>query len=239
MRWKIVIRVTGAFFVLIGSLYIGGYALECHRAQFAGALVEQLRHLETGKATEFQIKRLAEQFDGKYSETHQENGMRRPASYDFEIFAPYALIAGSAHTLPGRRLWGMIASLQVEHGFLKELYLSLVVFRSDDFELNSTVLLSSASRFISLDGASYYVHEAHITGPPGEALRVELSPAASVDEYRKGFDFNLSCLTSLRECRHVCDTFPSAWKDLTPGHRLTYEDGLPVNDYRECSKRTR
>ena len=115
MRWKIVIRVTGAFFVLIGSLYIGGYALECHRAQFAGALVEQLRHLETGKATEFQIKRLAEQFDGKYSETHQENGMRRPASYDFEIFAPYALIAGSAHTLPGRRpmgiRWGSLGSV--------------------------------------------------------------------------------------------------------------------------------
>jgi hypothetical protein len=239
MRWKLVIRSAGGLLVLVGLLYIGYYALEWRRANIASAFVEQVRHLEAGKTTESQIKGLAAQYGGQLVEAHQEDGILQPTRYDFGIVVPYALVAGSARTLPGRRFWGLLASLEVEDGYLSNLYLSLTVLRSDDFELLSTVRLTSTRRLISPDGAPYYVHEAHITGLRGEALGVKLSPAASTEERRKGFDFNLSCLTALRECRHVCDTFPSVWKDLTPRDRLTYEDGTPVNDYRECGRGTR
>jgi hypothetical protein len=119
---------------------------------------------------------------------------------------------------------------------MTNLHLSLQVLRSDGFGLHSTVRVTGSEPLMAPNGVSYYVYEAHITGPAGEALGVELGPAATMEERKKGFGFNFSCLTALRGCRHVCDTLPSAWRDLTPSGRLRYEDGSPVNDYKECSK---
>jgi hypothetical protein len=236
-RHKLVALCATIFFA-IGLLYVAWYTFEFRRAQISRRLTGELRRLEVGKTTESQIRRLSEQYDGRYSAAQYQNQTHQPESYDIYVSSPYIMIAGSARTLPGRRLWGLVASLAVENGYLSHLRLRLFVFRSNGFGLHSIVDLTGPKPRAAPDGVPYYVYEAHITGPPGETLGVELSPAASTEERRKGFNFNLSCLTALRECRHVCDTLPSAWKDLTPDARLTYEDGSPVNDYRECSTGT-
>jgi hypothetical protein len=131
----------------------------------------------------------------------------------------------------------MLASLEVERGHLSNLRLSLFVSRSDGFGLNPSVVLTGATPLAAPDGAPYYVYEAHVTGPPGEALRIELSPAASPEERRKGFDLNFSCLTALRECRHVCETMPTAWKDLPSERHIRYSDGREKLANSECRER--
>jgi hypothetical protein len=104
--------------------------------------------------------------------------------------------------------------------------------------LDSRVILSGSKPFAASDLKPYYVYQAHVTGAPGESLGVELSLAATIEERKKGFGFNFSCLTALRECRHVCETFPSAWRDLPPERRLIYENGSTINDFEECRKGT-
>jgi hypothetical protein len=211
--------------------------------QRAKALIEQLQRLEVGSTPESQIKELVAQYGGKYvpEENRIADGVPTyDPSYQVGIHAPpYVLIGGSARTLPGLRQWGLSVSLEVNHGYLSNLYLSMGVLRADDFGLHATVRLTGVHHFAAADEEPYHAYEAHITGPPGEAIGAELSPAASAEERRKAFDFNFGCLMTRRGCRHVCDTFPSVWNDLTPRDRLTYENGTPVNDYRECSKGTR
>lgn len=227
-----------AVFVLIGLSYLAGYTLEWHRTQISRNLVGELQRLEVGKTTEAQIRKLSERYAGKYRSADTYNQIPQPASYLVSVWSPYMMIAGSARTLLGLKSWQLSAVLEVEHGYLSKLHLSLNVFRSDAFLLHSGTDLTGGNPLGAPDGVPYYVSEAHITGPPGEALVVKLGPTATIEERKKGFGFNFSCLTALRECRHVCDTMPSAWSDLSPRGRLTYEDGSPVNDYRECSKGT-
>jgi hypothetical protein len=227
---------------LIGLSYLVGYTLEWHRASVARSLLGELKRLEVGKTTEAQIRKLSERYAGKHSPANIQNQTGQPESYEISVRGPYIMIANSARTLPGLRLWGFVVSLGVERGYLSDLYLSLGVFRSDGLGLESTVRLTKGIDLWGAPQAPYYVSEAHITGPPGEALVVWLGPTATAEEREGGFGFNFSCLTEFRECRHVCQTMPSAWRDLTlqPNSRgrMVYADGRPVHDYRECGKGT-
>ena len=237
---KSVVLGVAAVFALIGLSYLAGYALEWHRTQISRNLIGELKRLDVGKTTEAQIRKLSERYAGKYSPAHFESQIQmwHPASYYVEVVSPYMMVAGSARTLPGLKSWLFYASLEVEQGYLSNLHLSLNALRSDGFWLHSTIRLLGKNPSGAPDGVAYYVSEAHITGPPGEALVVELGPTATWEEREKGFGFNFSCLTAFRECRHVCQTMPSAWRDLTPRGWLTYEDGRQVNDYSECGKGT-
>lgn len=236
MRRRMIARTVISLLVVVASLYIGVYAVCRHRMQRAKALVEQLQGLEAGKTPESQIKRLVDQYGGKYSPSHEENHMKQSAVYDLGLSSPYMVMAGAARTLPGLRIWGLIASLEVRDGYFNNLYLSLSIVRSDHVTLHSTVRLTNKQSVVAPHGEPYYVYEAHITGPPGEAMGVVVSPAASVEDRKKAFDLNFLCLTSFQECRQVCQILPSAWKDLTPGARLRYEDGTPMYGDSECRK---
>lgn len=239
MLRRIIARAIIGILIVVTSLYVFVYAVCRHRMQRAKTLVEQLQGLEAGRTPASQIKMLADQYGGKYSPQHEENQVQQPAVYDFALYSPYLVVADEARTLPGLRIWGLIASIEVQDDHFSNLYLSLSIFRSDQVTLHSTVRLTSKQSTLAPHGEPYYVYEAHITGPPGEALGVVVSPAASVEDRRKAFDLNFSCLTSLRECRHVCQTLPSAWRDLAPSARLRYEDGTPVYDDSECRRATR
>jgi hypothetical protein len=243
MRRRVLTLAVIAVLVLLASSYIFVYAIWWQRIQRAKTLIEQLHRLEVGRTPEYQIRTLVAQYSGRHAAELEENGVQLPVRYDLRydvaLYAPYILIGGSARTLPGLRQWGLVASLEVKNGYLSNLYLSQGVLRADGFELHSTLRLNGEDSHAVPDGVPYYVYEAHITGPPGEAIGAELSAAASAEDRTKGFSFSFSCLTTLRGCRHVCDTFPSVWNDLTPRDRLTYGDGTPVNDYRECRKGVR
>lgn len=235
---KTIALVAAAALALIGALYLAGYTLECHRALVAKRLVGELKRLEVGKTTEAQIRKLSDQYGGKYSPADSSNQIPQPASYQVRVEIPYIVISDSARTLPGRRDWGFFVNLEVDRGYLSEIDVSMDVLRSEGFGLWSHVNATGGTNLLGEPEEPYYVSEAHITGPPGEALIVRLSPRATTEEWEKGFNLDFSCLTAFRECRHVCQTMPSAWRDLisqpNSRGRLMYEDGRPVNDYSEC-----
>lgn len=66
------------------------------------------------------------------------------------------------------------------------------------------------------------VVEPHVTGPLTEAVAVHSD--ATAEEVRRAFNFKPRCLTGLRECQHVCECMPSAWKNLPLENRLRYPD---------------
>jgi len=237
---KLVALVAVAVCAIIGLLYLAGYALEWHRALVARRLLGELKRLQVGKTTEAQIRKLSAQYARRYSPQNPQNPIGEPASYQVLVENPFIVIADSARTLPGRRSWGFVVDLKVDRGYLSEIYGSMVVFRSDGFVLSSSVNLTGRTNLLGVPEEPYYVSEGIITGPPGEDLNVRLSPSATAEERKKGFDFNFSCLTAFRECRHVCETMPSAWRDLTSqpnlAGRLRWKDGRPVNDYSECGQ---
>ena len=239
-RLKSVALVAVAVCGLIGLFYLAVYTLEWHRASVARSLLGELKRLEVDKTAEAQIRKLSDQYAGKYSPQNTQNPIGEPASYQVLVESPFIGIADSAQTLPGRRSWGFVVDLKVNQGYLSEIYASMVVFRSDGFGSSSSVNLTGRTNLIGEPEEPYYVSEGNITGPPGEDLEVQLSPSATAQEREKGFDFNFSCLTAFRECRHVCETMPNAWRDLTSqpnlAGRLKWEDGRPVNDYSECGK---
>ncbi len=233
---KVLALASFAILVVICLSYLSAYSLQWHRRRFAKEFVGELKRLEVGKTTEAEVKAISDRYTGKYSPAGIQDQVPQPAYYEVAVESPNVIIGNSARTLPGLKIWWFVVTLGIEHGYLTDVQLSEYVRRSDDFELSSQVRLAGNDNWETPGAAPYKVREAHITGPPGEALIVELGPTATQEQREKGFDFNFSCLTAVRECRHVCDTMPSAWKDLQPSARLTYEDGGFVYDYSECGK---
>jgi hypothetical protein len=222
-----------------GVFYTGGYSMEWHRRHRAGKLIQQLQRFQVDQTTEEQVKKLANEYGGKYFPPARatQNELAQPAHYDIEVSSPHVTIANSTYALPGSRSWTMVAVIDVGNGKLTTLLLEQVVNRSDGFVLDADVSLLHSSKYDGLhDLGPYNVHEG-ATGLPGEAFGVSLSPEATEEERQKAFDFNLSCLTQLRECRHVCEILPNAWRDLSPEHRLRYTDGREVVTDSECHER--
>lgn len=202
-----------AFLLCGGAIGRGGYSLGWYRGQNSRDLTQLLRQLQVGQTTEADIKKIASKYGGKYFPPTEatQYSLPQPAHYHFEISSPYVTVGESTHAFPGLRLWTISAYLYVEDGSLASLSSSQHISRSDDFNLSTNVELTRTNNPTGLyDFGPYYVYEAHITGPAGERFGVKLSSEATADERRKAFDFNFSCLTQLRECRHVCEMMPSA-----------------------------
>ncbi|MGH9681778.1 MAG: hypothetical protein ACRD4Y_17665, partial [Candidatus Acidiferrales bacterium] len=160
-----------------------------------------------------------------------------PPYYLVSVQSPSLTFGESIHVLPGRRRWGVSAYLPIEDGYLSSVTFDLGVFRADGLMLNPEVVLTGKERLLAPDGVSYFVHQPVVSGPPTEMIKVELRPNASADERKKAFDFNFSCLTRFRECRHVCELLPNAWKDLHPESRIHYGDGREKVIDSECRDR--
>jgi hypothetical protein len=129
------------------------------------------------------------------------------------------------------------AYLPIENSHLSRAYFALSSFRSDGLELSGSARLTGSQPLAVPEGVSYYVYQAHVTGPATESLIAELSPAATPKELKKGFDFNFSCTTGFREFKHVCELIPTAWKDLPEDRRIHYSDGPDKVMDSECRER--
>jgi hypothetical protein len=227
--------LASAFILVI--VYALDYAIEWRRCELVQELTVDVKRLRVGVTTEAEIQTLSQKYKGTYSKAAKHGDSEEPAHFSVAIWSPMVAVRQSYKTLPGRRVWGALAYLPIESGYLSRAYLAVGSLRSDGLELSASVRLAGSTPSAAPEGVSYYVYEAHVTGPPTESLNVELGPAATNVEYGKSFDFNLSCLTDLRECRHVCELMPTAWKDLPSERRIQYSDGRDKAMDSECQKR--
>ena len=236
-RHDLVRRIILACAFILVIVYALDYSIEWHRRRLIQELSTDVQRLRVSLTTEAEIQALSRKYGGTYTGAGKQGDFDQPAYYLLAVRSPLLIVGGNYHTLPGRRAWVAQAYLPVENGYLGRAYFDLGVFRSDGLELSASLRLTGSKPLAAPEGVSYYVHQAHVTGPPTESLIVELSSVATPEERRKGFDFNLSCMTGFRECRHVCEVMPTAWKDLLPERRLQYSDGSEREIDSECRER--
>jgi hypothetical protein len=236
---KLIGRIAVACMVLVAVLYAFVFALERNRRQIVHKLSIDVQRLRVSQTTESEIRRLAQKYGGEYAGPKNGANSYQPANYVVSVWNPGFYIGDLKRAFPGRRLWGAVAYLPVENGLLTGVHFGIGVQRADGLALDASVVMTGSKPFAAPEGLSYFVHQAHVTGPPTESLSVELSPAATPEERGKGFDFNLSCLTGFRECRHVCEVMPTAWKDLPLERRIQYGDGREQMTDSECRERMR
>jgi hypothetical protein len=207
--------------VLVCLTYVCKYVTEWHRRERLEALVQSIKTPQVGVTSDDDVRTLSERFGERFS---PEGTFTEPrtSTFDLNSSSPYVFVGHEFHTLPGRRLWMVDVSLMIRERRLVGMYVRFILTRSDGYFLSPAVYVAKPYPLSRLDGASYFVSEPHVTGPPSEALKVFLSPEATTAEKDKGFRINFSCLTALRECRHPCDVLPEAWRDLRvlhPGER--------------------
>ena len=237
-RLRLIRRVFLALLIFVLGTYLGELSYMRHRYSKATQLINSVQQLKIGITSSDQVRQLSERYAGRFyadegSDTHSPTN----GSYLLQVWSPYLLIRDNVVSMkgPGLRLWVVSADIQVVDDRLSGLSLRLATRVSNNLDLTSAVSVSTRT-IRAPEGTTYFVAEPHVTGPPTEALHIELSPKASSEERKKAFDFNSSCLTSFRECRNVCEISPDAWNDLGE-HRLRYDDGREKVVDAECRQR--
>lgn len=232
-------RVLALLCIAAVVVYIVELGLVRFKSAKAARLVDSVRTLKIGVTTSDQVRQLSERFGGTLYAGGPviRNSLPVPASPTYFLIVASPRISLRDRCLsplgPGLRWWAVTVNMSVEDGHLSEYFLDVVVQRSDGVELDSRVSATEELLIGSPEASSYFVHEPHVTGPPTEALDVNITPQASPEERDKAFGFDLGCLTSLRQCGHVCQLSPSAWPDLRE-HRQSYEDGREKVVSAEC-----
>jgi hypothetical protein len=223
--------------ILVCLIYVFDYGIEWHRRMTLQHLVASVEALRVGHTTEAEVRELSERYRGRFVPAGEPGPQaQQPASYIISFSSPRLTIAASGHTLPGLRLWEVSLFLTVRKELLSEGYLRFLVIRSDGVVLAPLVSMAGQDPLLAPEGVTYFVTKLNVTGPPAEALHVELSPAATAEETRRAFNFNFSCLTAFRECRHICEVLPDAWKDLPPERRPPWDGREKLVDA-ECRER--
>jgi hypothetical protein len=66
-------------------------------------------------------------------------------------------------------------------------------------------------------------------------MTVVITPKANAEERAEAFHFDLSCLSSLRGCRALCEMMPSVWTEAVRRYKNN-ETSLPKDelDNRAC-----
>ena len=227
---RVLVRIAVGMFVLVCLTYVCEYATEWRRRERLEALVQSIKTLQVGVTSDEEVRALSERFGGRFEpEGSSLSSAPRTSTFSISFSSPYVFVAHEFHTLPGRRLWTADVLLVIRERRLIETYTRFILTRSDGYFLSPAVYMAKPNPLSHLDGATYFVSEPHVTGPPSEALKVFLSPEATSAERDKAFRINFSCFTALRECRHPCDVLPEAWRDLRVLHPAVRGDSMDAD----------
>jgi hypothetical protein len=220
--------------ILSFSVFLCAFTYARYKQEEVRQLIIDMQKIKIGMASEDELRTLFQKYGGTfYTASGHEEPKRTDGRYELRISGPFIIIRNHFFHVPWQRPSGVLAGLDVNNGYLDRAWLEAGVLRSDGVYLQGDTWINFKNVFGSVE-PSYAVLEPHVTGPPTEAVDVHLRPDATTEEIRRAFDFNLRCLTGLRECQHVCEFMPSAWKDLPLENRLRYPDGREIAIDSEC-----
>jgi hypothetical protein len=226
LRW--VGWVTGGLVFCLLLAYVVALGLSFRNRYKAEQMIRDLQALKVGETTAEEVRKLSEQHGGRiFHVSKDEADSSFGPTYVFGYSSGVVRVGEFVQLLraPFVRPWMVQANLDLYDERLVRWTLGILVFRSDDFNLSTSVSSEEHVRHAFSEDVSYWVYEAHVTGPPSQDVNVELAANATRVERRKAFDINMRCLTSLFECKQVCELIPSAWQDLPLERRLQYADG--------------
>jgi hypothetical protein len=238
-KLRITLRILALIVFACCILYLAAWSYSLSLARKARDLIGHAERLGIGVTTEEEVRGFSADHGGKF-ESYDQSAISGPdeaeATTSIQVFSPRVTIHGRDFHLPGfaQRGWGVLVTLGLRDGHLVRAMFGIAVGRSDGEVLEAQTTLGGPN-FAQSRGGPYHVYDAHISGgPPGEALDVAMGPQATEIERKHGLDFNLKCLTRLRECRHACELMPSAWKDLPLDRRMHYADHHELLIDAEC-----
>src|ERR1700674_5099184 len=220
----------------ICALYLGTWSYSRYKIYRAERLIEDVQQLKVGVTSDDELRRFSVNHGGDFYITAH----RKPPAADeveasvwISVLSASVRFRGKVYSLPvfGQRQWAAQVILDERDGHLVKSFFGIAIMRSDGVQLEGFTTITTGP---FIDGYPYHVSEAHVTGPPAEFLGVQIGPDASNDEKHRGLSFNFGCLTRLKECRHVCEVMPGAWKDLPLDRRIHYPDGHELVGDAEC-----
>lgn len=231
LRWFLLVVL-----VLFCSAYLCAFSYARYKREQARQLITDMQQIKIGMKSEDKLQALSVKYGGTFNSGSglQEPG-RANGRYELRISSAFVVIRNHFYHLPGpgRRPWAVLADFDVTDGYLTSARLSTAVLRSDEVTPEGSTW-TNLKNLLGNVPPPYVVVVPVVTGPPTESLDVQLGPEATAEEVKRAFDFNLRCLTRLRECKHVCEVMPSAWEDLPPGNRMRYPDGRERAIDTEC-----
>jgi hypothetical protein len=233
-EYPILFWVFCSLMVLLFSAFLCIFTYAHYKQEEVRRLIIDIQQLKIGMTSEDELRTLFQKYGGTfYTASGHEELKRTDGRYELRISSPFIVIRNHFFHVPWQRPWTVLAGLDVNKGHLDRAWLEVAILRSDGVYLQGNTWINLTNMFGNVE-PPYAVLEPPVTGPPTEAVAVHLRPDATKEEMRRAFDFNLRCLTGLRECQHVCEFMPSAWKDLPLENRLRYPDGREIVIDSEC-----
>jgi hypothetical protein len=224
--------ITFAIFACVG--YVCAFAYSRYKREEARQLIIDMKQIKTGITSEDELRTLSLKYAGIfYTASGHEEPRRTDGRFEVRISGPFLVVRNHFFYVPGQLPWTVLAILDINNGYLDRTQLTVAVLRPNGVILEGDTSINLKYSFGAVE-PPYSVSEAHVTGPPTETVVVHLTPLATADEVGRGFNFNFRCLAGVRECQHVCELMPSAWKDLPLENRLHYSDGHEKAIDSEC-----
>ena len=229
-------RLVTSLFLGICAVYLTAWSYSRYKVHKAERLIEDVQLLKVGVTSEEELRRFSVNHGGDFHTTDHREPLavdEAEASVWISVQSAGLPFRGKVYSLPvfGQRQWAAQVILDERDGHLVKSFFGIAIMRSDGVQLEGFTTITTGP---FIDGYPYHVSEAHVTGPPAEFLGVQIGPDASNDEKHRGLSFNFGCLTRLKECRHVCEVMPGAWKDLPLDRRIHYPDGHELVVDAEC-----
>src|ERR1700724_1978721 len=109
-KWELLRRLLFVFILVLFVVYLWDFVEVRRRKNTADHLLSDLRQLQIGVSSADEIRRLSEKYSGHFRESS--------STYELLVMAPYIVIRNEPHTLPARRLWAMVADLDVSNNRL-------------------------------------------------------------------------------------------------------------------------
>jgi len=222
------VALVVAGIVLLCALGAGAICVaNFHTRSRAELLLADLRTIQVGRSTTQNVEAVVRLFPVEPTGGSSSDCPGADRSYAIRVADDTVNRLG--FSLPalqrlGVRPWGAVALILLDHGRLCSAEYSVGASTGvDDQELRASTTIGSAGDPL-LGGRPYNVSASLVRGHL-HLFRVVVAPSATEEQRRHAFDFDLSCVSSFRGCRAVCELMPSAWLDYLEERRA---NGWPM-----------
>jgi len=226
--------VAAVLFLMALILEVSIYVANTRTRQKSEALLTAIRQLRVGESTLSSTEKLLVEFGAVSSPTSPLPGLTRATEYQISVLNRLIPLQYRHRGLwrLGLGLKPTITSAQLEY---RDGTLVSVTYRVDTPVFTHTgegvqlVALTAIEEDRGTEPRShmrpyYELLNGRNRGKfYGVQLGAVLSPNATPDQRNAAFDFDLSCISSLRGCQAFCEIMPSVWREA----KRTYETHAP------------
>jgi hypothetical protein len=223
LRW-----LAGSVFVVAAVLSCLIFAIQSRNRRRAENLLRDVQTIHVGKSTTEDVTNLLRNYrDTGYPAS---SSMCPSADSSYSVRIANDSLNQLGMKFPklrkiGLKPWGVVAMFLLEHGKVCYFEYSFGLMRSEQWK----ELIVEVAAPPRVPGEEFEPYFPQYLG--GKAIRFTtlVYPEATLDQRRRAFDLDLSCLTQVGGCTNACEMMPAAWPDYLKEAR---EEGanLPADE---------